>query len=209
MRTCPCDRRPHHLARRQHVVDLPPAGVATQRSMRASSDDEACRRPPRRPRSSVVAHGDEPVAEHHPVEVRVAEGEAAVAPPLRHPVGHRVVGDRRLVEGDAEAAEALPPHLGQQRRRARRSACTRPGWTRRPRSARRRAVTAVAARARRGAGRPPPRAGRRIAGSGGRAHRLTMLHHGVIHNSVIQPQEHPMTVVENKWLAGPLRPDRR
>ena len=89
-----------------------PAGVPA-----ALDAGEERRRTCRRPSSmsSVIAWrmATQPVTEHHPVQVRVAEPEAPVAPPLRHEVRHGIVGDGRLVEHRAEAPEALAPDLGQ------------------------------------------------------------------------------------------------
>jgi hypothetical protein len=39
--------------------------------------------------------------EHHPVQVGFAQGEAAVAPEVGHPVGDGIVGDRAAVTGRA------------------------------------------------------------------------------------------------------------
>ena len=110
-------------------------------------------------------------------------GEAAVRPALGDPVGHRVVGDRRAVEGGAEAGEALPPDLDEQLVHAAEVGVH--GHRRR------------ADLGRQPAGRDGVRAllgEQRAAASSSwsatsgfwRARHLTTIHHGVINNSVIQ-----------------------
>ena len=100
------DRRPHDLPGELEVVDDEPAGVGGPPQPVEQRVERRHRRPPGRPGRRPWNAG-QPVAEHDAVEVAVVEREAPVRPALGDPVGDRVVGRRRAVEGRAEAGEAL------------------------------------------------------------------------------------------------------
>ena len=158
--------------------------------------------------SGVPGGGPGPaVAEHHPVEVRVAAGEVRYRQPcsIQSATGSSVTVGASRATRSGGSPPATPRRAGG--RRARRSACTRPASTPRPRAASRRAVTAsgpCSARRR----PPPPRAGR-IGGIGGAGASLTMLHDSVVHNSVIQQQEVPMSRRREQVAVRSVRPDPR
>ena len=193
--------RPYRLAGKPHVVEHQATGGGAPL-------ETVEQRQERRRRllllGGVLGQVGQPVGEHHPVHVPVVEGEAAVRPPLRDPVGDRVIGHGRSVEGDAEAAERLAQQLQDQLVHAAEVGVHG-----------HRGRAHVGGEAAGGDG-GPALLGEHLGGGGQQLGRdlgitrpghLTSIHDIVIHNSVIEREEMLMSMVEtSKWLTGLYAP---